>query len=156
MTIAAGAAIVAALAGLYIYITVLNSTIDTLKLNNIQLENSVATQQVVIERQLEQHNQVVASVQQQQQMNDLLQQSIDNLRDKFDKVNASGKARDFGKLARAKPTLLETRINKGTKDALRCVEIASGAPLTEEEVNAEKPSEYNTQCPAIANPAFNK
>ncbi len=45
-------------------------------------------------------------------------------------------------------------INKASKSAKRCVEIASGAPLTEEEKNATKKSEINRECPSIANPNY--
>ena len=38
--------------------------------------------------------------------------------------------------------------------AKRCVEIASGAPLTEAEINATKKSEINPECPALANPNY--
>ena len=38
--------------------------------------------------------------------------------------------------------------------ALRCVEISSGSPLTESEINATKKSEINRECPSIANPNY--
>ena len=37
-------------------------------------------------------------------------------------------------------------------NVVRCFEIASGKELTEEEKNAQKPSQLNTSCPNIANP----
>ena len=37
---------------------------------------------------------------------------------------------------------------------LRCLEIVSGSPLTEEELNVTKKSKANTQCPDIANPNY--
>jgi len=42
----------------------------------------------------------------------------------------TGKARDFGKIVNRHPDLIEKAINQGTKDALRCNELATGAPLT--------------------------
>ena len=45
-------------------------------------------------------------------------------------------------------------INKGTKNALRCMEIAMGAELTEKEKNATKKSEINPECFNIANPSY--
>ena len=45
-------------------------------------------------------------------------------------------------------------INSASERAQRCVEIASGAPLTEQEINATKKSEINTECPSIANPNY--
>jgi hypothetical protein len=45
-------------------------------------------------------------------------------------------------------------MNKGSVNAQRCIEIASGAELTEKEKNATKKSEINSECPSIANPNF--
>jgi TolA-binding protein len=78
---------------------------------------------------------------------------LDNLRDRFDR-SASGDKRDFGAAAAAKPGSLERAVNRGTANAMRCLEIASGAPLTEAEKNATKPSEINRECPALANPNY--
>jgi hypothetical protein len=49
---------------------------------------------------------------------------------------------------------IERVINKGSDNATRCIEIASGSPLTEKEKNATKKSEINPECPSIANPAY--
>lgn len=42
----------------------------------------------------------------------------------------TGKSRDFNKIINKHPDLVEKAINQGTKDALRCNELATGAPLT--------------------------
>ena len=83
----------------------------------------------------------------------LQNKDMENLKDRFT-VSASGEKRDFGKAAAAKPTSLERAVNRGTVNALRCLEIASGAPLTEAEKNAKLPSEINRECPNIANPNY--
>jgi TolA-binding protein len=83
----------------------------------------------------------------------LQNKDMENLKDRFS-TNAAGEKRDFGKTAAAKPTSLERAVNKGTVNALRCLEIASGAPLTEAEKNATKPSEINRECPSLANPNY--
>ena len=62
--------------------------------------------------------------------------------------------RDFGKIANAKDKAIQRIINKATANALRCVEISSGATLTEKELLATKKSEINTECPSIANPNY--
>ena len=61
---------------------------------------------------------------------------------------------EIGALAEAKPVLVEKIINNGTDDVLRCFEILSGSPLTEEEINATKKSQSNSSCPDIANPGY--
>ena len=49
---------------------------------------------------------------------------------------------------------MERLINRGTKNALRCLEIATGAERTEKEINAKKESEINRECPTLANPNY--
>jgi len=83
----------------------------------------------------------------------LQNKDMENLKDRFT-TSASGEKRDFGKAAAQKPTSLERAVNRGTVNALRCLEIASGAPLTEAEKNATKPSEINRECPSLANPNY--
>ena len=69
-------------------------------------------------------------------------------------MNASGEKRDIGNLAEQKPKLMQRAINRGTKNALRCMEIAMGSPLTEKEKNAVKKSQINPECPDVANPNY--
>jgi hypothetical protein len=85
-------------------------------------------------------------------MNELvtaLKNDLDNLDKRFNK----GK-RDVGKLAIERTKVIEKILNKGSVNAKRCVEIASGAELTENERNATKKSEINPECPSIANPNY--
>ena len=60
----------------------------------------------------------------------------------------------LGKIAIEKTGAINRIINKGSDNASRCIEIASGAELTEEERNATKKSEINRECPGIANPNY--
>ena len=83
----------------------------------------------------------------------LQNKDMENLKDRFT-TSANGEKRDFGKAAAQKPTSLERAVNRGTINALRCLEIASGASLTELEKNATKPSEINRECPSLANPNY--
>ena len=71
------------------------------------------------------------------------------LEKKFNKVSKNFGTRDIGKLAERKPNLIAKVINNATKNALRCFEVLAGAPLTEAEINANKRSEYNAECPSI-------
>jgi predicted negative regulator of RcsB-dependent stress response len=80
---------------------------------------------------------------------------------KFEEANARVKdlqsklsRHEIGALAEAKPKLVEKIIDNGTKDVLRCFEIVSGSPLTEEELNAVKKSQTNSSCSDVANPNF--
>jgi hypothetical protein len=76
-----------------------------------------------------------------------------SLRDRFN-TTANGNKRDFGATAAAKPAAVEIAVNRGTVNALRCFEIATGSPLTDKEKNAKLPTEINKECPALANPNY--
>lgn len=83
-------------------------------------------------------------------------QEVDELRNKFDKVNeATKKKRDIGKLAASrKAKRIEKIINNATDNVFRCYEILSGVPRTAEEIAATKKSQANNECPSIANPNY--
>ena len=74
---------------------------------------------------------------------------MDDLDKRFTKKN-----RDIGKLAINKTKAIERIINKGGNNAARCIELASGAEHTEEELKATQKSEINPECPALANPNY--
>ena len=78
---------------------------------------------------------------------------VDALSRKFSQ-DAKGQPRDFGQFAKERPELVERLVNRGTKNAMRCLEIASGAPRTSEEISAKSATEINKECPAIANPNY--
>ena len=61
---------------------------------------------------------------------------------------------EIGDLAQKKPKLIEKIIDKGTQDVLRCYEILTGSPLTDEEIAVTKNSKENTTCPDVANPNY--
>ena len=75
------------------------------------------------------------------------EQRVDNLERKLSES-------DINYLASQRPGLVEKVIDKATVNVLRCLEIASGSPLTEEEINATKRSQINGECPDIANPNY--
>ena len=54
-------------------------------------------------------------------------------------------------LAANKPGLVVKIINRASKNEMRCYEIASGSPFTEEELAATKKSQTNGECPGSAN-----
>ena len=141
-------------AGAFIYVKTLQADLAMSEANNAKLEQSVENQKAVIEQQLKDVKAIRVAIVEQETLNKRLNESLKDLRDKFHKVNASGKKRDIGALAKDKPRLIERVINTGTRNALRCMEISMGAKLTEKEVNATKKSEINSECPDIANPNY--
>ena len=146
--------LVSSLAGAGLYVMKLRSDNAILKANQIKLEESVSSQQQVIEQQKQDFESIMNANKKLQETKEILTKELANLDDKFNKTNASGKKRDIGDLAIAKPGMVEKIINKASVNALRCVEIAMGSPLTEKELNAVKPSEINAECPSLANPNF--
>lgn len=78
---------------------------------------------------------------------DLARQEAQTLADKLAR-------HELGALAIQKPGLVQSRVNKATEEAYRCVEIQSGSPLTKEEIAATKPSQINDSCPSLANPNY--
>jgi chromosome segregation ATPase len=120
-----------------------------LKENAIKLESAVAEQQTLIENQKKDFAEILAANQKMNELVTALKNDLDNLDKRFNK----GK-RDVGKLAIERTKVIEKILNKGSVNAKRCVEIASGAELTENERNATKKSEINPECPSIANPNY--
>tara|TARA_Y100001951_G_C11169459_1_gene199410 strand:+ start:131 stop:598 length:468 start_codon:yes stop_codon:yes gene_type:complete len=145
---------IAGLAGGVAYVYKLKADNAILKENAIKLEQSINSQKEVIAQQKEDFENILEANKKLTALNLTLDKELKALDDKFNKTNASGKKRDIGDLAITKPGLIEKIINRASKNAQRCVEIAMGAPLTEKEINATKKSEINSECPSIANPNF--
>ena len=138
-----------AIAGGGFYVVKLQKDNAILKANAIKLESAVAEQQELITQQKEDFKEILAANQKMNELVGALKKDLEDLDKRFNKNN-----RDFGKLALEKTGAIERIINKGSAAAARCIEIASGAPLTEEEINATKKSEINRECPSIANPNY--
>jgi hypothetical protein len=117
--------------GALTYVFKLRADNAVLKANNMVLEKSVESQQKLTT------------------LSNNLQKELNDLDKRFTKGN-----RDIGKTAIAKDKVIQRIINKASAAALRCVEISSGSPLTEKELNATKKSEINRECPSIANPNY--
>ena len=147
-------ALLAGAGGAFFYVQNLQATVDLLEANNVKLEAAVDEQKQVIEQQAKDTKAIAFAHKNQMALNAKLDASINDLRAKFHKVNASGKKRDIGSLAEQKPALMAKVINRGTKNAMRCMEIAMGSSLTEKEKNATKKSQVNPECSDIANPSY--
>ena len=135
------------------WITGLRADLATSQANTEKLNAAIQQQEAAIARMKEEQEKIreitnAVNDQVNKQNND-----VNALRDRFNN-NAKGERRDWGKTAAEKPAQVERAVNRGTINALRCLEIASGAPLTEAEKNASKPEEINKECPAIANPNY--
>ena len=120
-----------------------------LKANQVKLESAVAEQQTLIENQKKDFQEILDANKKMNELVSVLKKDLEDLDKRFNKKN-----RDVGKLAIAKTKAIERITNSASVLATRCIEIASGSPLTEAELNATKKSEINTECPSIANPNY--
>ena len=125
-------------AGGYAYVQKLQKDNAILKTNQVKLETAVSENNKVIEQQTKDLKQIRSTLSNLEEEKKKLQADKDNLSKKLGK-------HDIGELAEKKPGLVEKIINKASDSAARCLEIASGSPLTEEELNG-KP---NRECPSF-------
>ena len=133
--------------GLWKYYTYTQETIRVYAENAARAEMAQAETQAALEQTIkdlekvqEKYNQVSADF-------NSAKKRVDGLQDKL-------KEHDLPFLAEQKPGLVEKILDKASKDMLRCLEIISGNPLTEEELNVTTKSKANTQCPDLANPNY--
>ena len=141
--------IATALAGGGFYVFKLQKDNAILKANAVKLESAISDQKILIENQQKDFQEILQANADMNKLVSNLKKDIDELDKRFAK-----KDRDFGKLAIEKSKVIERIMNNGSNNAARCLEIASGAPLTEAEINATKKSEINSECPSIANPNY--
>ena len=124
--------------GGYLYVTKLQKDNAILKTNQVKLETAVAESNQVIEQQTKDLKQIRSTLKDIEEVNAKLQADRDALNKRLGK-------HDIGNLAENKPGLVEKIINKASDNAARCMEIASGSPLTEEELNGTP----NRECPSF-------
>ena len=137
-----------------LYVKTLKSDLEISKANQAKLELAVNDQKAVIAQQREDFEAIMTANRELQDTQRVLQTELKNLDERFNKINGKGEVRDIGKLAEERSKSVERVINNASKKAMRCVEIAMGAKLTEKEINATKKSQINSECPSIANPNY--
>ena len=124
--------------GGYLYVKKLQKDNAILKVNQIKLETAVEDNNKVIEQQTADLKKIRSTLEVIDEKNRKLQEDKDKLSNRLSK-------HDIGNLAENKPGLVEKIINKASDSAVRCMEIASGSPLTEEELNGSP----NRECPSF-------
>lgn len=136
-------------AGAGAYVLKLRGDNAILKGNQVKMEQALEQQTKFIEQQKKDYEAILKANQEVNKLVGNLKKDIDDLDKRFNKGT-----RDLGKTAMERPEAMERIVNKASDKALRCVEIAGGAKLTEAEIKATKKSEINSECPAIANPNY--
>ena len=137
------------LAGAGVYVMKLRADNATLKANQVKLETAVAEQTKVLEQQKKDFDAIMESNKKLNVLVNTFKKDLNDLDKRFTKKN-----RDIGKLSIKRTDSMERIINKGGKNAARCIELASGAEHTEEELKATLKSKINPECPALANPNY--
>ena len=141
--------LITGIAGAGVYVMKLRSDNAILKANQVKLEEAVSSQKELIANQKKDFQEILDANNKMNELVSVLKKDLDDLDKRFNKKN-----RDVGKLAIAKTESIERITNGASALATRCIEIASGSPLTEKEKNATKKSQINSECPSIANPNY--
>jgi chromosome segregation ATPase len=135
-------AIVVVIAGGLWYVMNIKADLATSEANNQKLQDAVQLQKDLIESMQKDIAQIQETNKQLAEQNEKQKQDVATLSSKFSK-------RDFGALAAEKPAVVEKLVNRGTANVMRCLELASGAPLNEKEKAAKTPTEANRECPSL-------
>jgi len=141
--------LITGIAGAGMYVMKLRADNATLKANQLKLETAIEDQTKLLEQQKADFKAIMESNKKLNVLVQTFKQDLNELDKRFNK-----KKRDVGKLAIERTKSVERVINKGSKNAKRCVELASGAEHTEEELKATTKSKINPECPALANPSY--
>lgn len=145
--------IAATFIGVLWYLNHVRADLAQERVNNNSLKNSITEQQQLIERMEQDFERIRNANRSLITELDRQRAEVRNLSDRLN-VTASGRSRDFGLLASQRPTAIERLVNRGTQNAVRCLELASGAKHTEEELAATLSSQINPECPTLANPNY--
>jgi|TARA_B110000908_G_C10155130_1_gene403260 uncharacterized protein HemX len=123
------------IAGGFAYVYKLKADNAILKANQIQLETAINEQQEVITQQKESYENILTTNKELSAKLEVLQKDNDELTKKFAKY-------DIATWGMENPKAAQKVINKAVRHVNRCIEIASGSPLVEQD-------DYNKQCPAL-------
>ena len=115
---------------------------EILKENELKLNDAIAEQQAVIAEKAKQAEQI-------QTANAALRTETSRLNSEKDNLAKKLGKHELDILAQNKPGLVNRIINRASDNVMRCFEILSGSPLTHDELQADKPSLYNRECPTI-------
>ena len=126
--------------GLYTYVTNLQKTAEIHRLNAEKLEVAVAQNEEALRVQKENY--------------EALQKNLEEVNEEFQAARAQNGVlttklaeHDLNALAAERPDSITRLVNSGTKNAGRCFEILSGAPLNDKEKEAKSAKSFNNECP---------
>jgi hypothetical protein len=126
--IAIAAILFSVVSGGYFYIQALQGKLEAAAEVQQRMESVIDQQKIVMEqtqRDLKLMNQINQDVAEKAQA---AQNEVNNLSRKLSRLDG---------LSKAPPSETEIRVNRGTRDALRCNEIVTGSPLTSDELSGK-------------------
>lgn len=110
----------------YFYIQALQGKLEAAAEVQQRMEGVINQQKIVMERQTQ-------DMKTMQEVNKDISERVGQAQLEINALNNKFTKRDLSVVAKAKPSETQVRVNRGTKDALRCNEIVTGSPLTDEE-----------------------
>ncbi len=142
--------LVSVVSGSIIYIQSLRMDLQVAQENQAKLDSVIASQKTVIEqtnRDIEKMREINANLNLEMGS---ARRDVSDLEKRF-RENAAGRSRNIGSMALKEPQKIQDKINRGTHMALRCNEIATGSPLTDDEKTGK---DRNTICPELIKQAL--
>ena len=131
----------------YYYYSTTQSRIAQLIENNAVLEENNKQLVTANELNLQTITDLQASYQRVQEQYTQVQSEFQVIRMQNKELRERLGRHELDALAAARPELVQRTINNASENALRCFELLSGSPLTEQERNARNEREFNSECP---------
>jgi hypothetical protein len=135
--IAIAAILFSIFSGGYFYIQALEGKLEAAAEVQQRMEGVIEQQKMVLEqnqKDIEQMKDINTKI---SEIAQTAQQESNDIRNKFSRFNG---------IAKNNPSEAEMRINRGTRDALRCNEIVTGSRLTADEISGKI---QNNICPEL-------
>ena len=131
----------------YFYYSTTQSRIAALIANNATLVANVQTLVSANQNNIQTIDDLQNSYQKVQEDYSRVQSEFQIVRLQNNELRERLGQHELDALASAKPGLVERTVNNASKNAIRCFELMSGAPLNEKERNARTEREFNSECP---------
>lgn len=135
-----GAVMLTMVGGFYWYYKDSQARIAILVANNAKLELAIKTNEETIKSLQENYAAANAEL---TRVNEAFTAVRAQNRELSDRLSEH----DLAYLASKKPELVQKIINKASDKAIRCFELLSGSPLTDNERNAKDGKSFNSECP---------
>lgn len=132
LKIALGAIGISMVFSAWFYVKSLQSDIEAARQLQARLEDNIKAQETTITAMREDAVRQAAIQRALSESLSGIQQANADLAKRFSQ-DASGRERNFAAFTNQRPSEVEQRANRGTRDALRCNEIVTGSPLTADE-----------------------